>query len=86
VKITPFIIVKNTDVVVYPDLKDEEGYYCEIERIRGGARYGFEDLMDSPDIECDWDYDDVVLFMGRPLKREYLEKEDVEKEQKEERK
>jgi hypothetical protein len=85
VKIIPFIYVKNTDVVVYPDSKDEEGYYCEIEKIKKGTRYSFEDLMDSPEIECDWDYDDVVLYIGQPQKKENLQKEDVEKDQKNER-
>ena len=84
-KISPFIYVKNTDVVVYPDSKDEEGQYCEIERIRGGVQYGFEDLMDSPEFECDWDYDDVILYIGRPLKKKCPHKEHMEKEQKEER-
>jgi hypothetical protein len=92
VKITPFIYVKNTDVVVYPDSKDEEGQYCEIERIKGGVQYSFEDLLDSPEFECDWDYDDVILYMGQPFKKKYPqkededpEKEDVVKEQKEKR-
>lgn len=85
VKITPFIYVKNTDMVVYPYSRDEEGHYCKIERIRKGVRYGFEDLMDNPEFECDWDYDDVILYIGRPHKRKCLDKEDVEKEQREER-
>jgi hypothetical protein len=74
VRITPFIFVKNTDVVVYPDSEDEEGNYCKVERNRGRARYGFEDLLDSPDIECDWDYDDVVLCIKKlPKKHEKKE-------------
>ncbi|UCG68557.1 MAG: hypothetical protein JSV09_12210 [Thermoplasmata archaeon] len=84
-KITPVIYVKNTDVVIFPDSKDEEGKYCEIERTRKGVRYGFEDLMGSSEFEYDWDYDDVVLYISRPLKKEYRPKEDVEKERKEER-
>jgi hypothetical protein len=85
VKITPFIYVKNTGVVVYPDSKDEEGQYCKIERTREGVGYYFEDLMDSPELECDWDYDDVVLYMARPQKKEYRDKEDGEREEKEKR-
>jgi hypothetical protein len=85
VRITPFIHVKDTDEYVYPDSEDEEGHYCEAERIRGGAKYCFEDLMDIPDMECDWDYDDAVLFIKKLPKEEYRHKKEVENEQKEER-
>ena len=85
VKITPFINVKNTDVPIFPDSKDEEGQYCKIEKIKGGFQYYFEDLMDSPEIECDWDYDDVIVYIGQPKNKENIQKDDEKKEQKEKR-
>jgi hypothetical protein len=85
VKLTPFIFVKDTDVVIFPDSEDEEGKYCEIKKDEKGIWYCFEDLMDSPDFEIDWDYDDPVLFIGKPKKEDFHDKEDWEKERKEKR-
>ncbi|UCE74786.1 MAG: hypothetical protein JSV56_03540 [Methanomassiliicoccales archaeon] len=61
-KVVPFIFVKDTKVFIYPDTMDDDGNrYCEIEELKEGARYGFEDQFESVEFECDWDYDDVVL-------------------------
>jgi hypothetical protein len=85
VKITPFIVVKETDVVIFPDSKDSEGHYCEIERSKRGIRFGFEDQMGDLEYECDWDYDDVVLYISRPFRKEYRYKQEMETKQKEKR-
>ncbi len=62
VRVVPYIFVKNTKVHIFPDTVDDDGNrYCVIDKFDGRTRYGFEDLKDSPEFECDWDYDDVVF-------------------------
>lgn len=73
--IEPYIHVIETKTDIYIDDSDDEGKrFCRIRKGRGIIGYGFEDMKDQD--WNDWDYNDVVLTIGK-IHKQKPQKSDV---------